>query len=57
MRHLASTKLQEMGFDDVERMAVTGHKSVGMNARYTHPSTEHLHTKFEAAQKAKTGAK
>jgi integrase len=49
LRHLASSRLQELGFDDVERMAITGHKSVGMNARYTHPTPEHLHAKFEAA--------
>jgi integrase len=49
LRHLASSRLQEMGFDDVERMAVVGHRSVGMNARYTHPTPEHLHAKFEAA--------
>ncbi len=51
LRHLASSKLQEMGFDDVERMAITGHRTVGMNARYTHPTPEHLHAKFEAAKK------
>lgn len=51
LRHLASSRLQELGFDDVERMAVTGHRSVGMNARYTHPTPEHLHAKFEAATK------
>jgi integrase len=53
LRHLASSKLQEMGFDDVERMAITGHKSVGMNARYTHPTPQHLHEKFDAAIKPK----
>ncbi len=53
LRHLASSRLQEMGFDDVERMAITGHRSVGMNARYTHPTPEHLHAKFDAAQKPK----
>ena len=52
LRHLASSRLQEMGFDDVERMAITGHKSVAMNARYTHPTPEHLHAKFTAATKA-----
>lgn len=52
LRHLASSRLQEMGFDDVERMAITGHKSVGMNARYTHPTPEHLHAKFDEAGKA-----
>ncbi len=57
LRHLASSKLQEMGFDDVERMAITGHKSVGMNARYTHPTPEHLHEKFNAAAKAAAPAK
>ncbi len=51
LRHLASSRLQELGFDDVERMAITGHRSVGMNARYTHPTPEHLHAKFEAAAK------
>lgn len=56
LRHLASSRLQELGFDDVERMAVTGHRSVGMNARYTHPTPEHLHAKFEAATK-QAGAK
>lgn len=50
LRHLASTRLQELGFDDVERMAITGHKSVVMNARYTHPAPEHLHAKFDAAK-------
>lgn len=54
LRHLASSRLQEMGFDDVERMAITGHKSVSMNARYTHPSAEHLHAKFEAATQPAT---
>lgn len=49
LRHLASSRLQELGFDDVERMAITGHKSVAMNARYTHPTPEHLHAKFEKA--------
>lgn len=51
LRHLASSRLQELGFDDVERMAITGHKSVGMNARYKHPTPEHLHEKFTAATK------
>ncbi len=50
LRHLASSRLQELGFDDVERMAITGHRSVGMNARYTHPTPEHLHAKFDAAK-------
>lgn len=49
LRHLASSRLQELGFDDVERMAILGHQSVQMNARYTHATPEHLHTKFEAA--------
>jgi integrase len=49
LRHLASSRLQELGFDDVERMAITGHRSVGMNARYTHPTPEHLHAKFDRA--------
>lgn len=49
LRHLASSRLQELGFDDVERMAITGHKSVAMNARYTHPTPEHLHAKFDEA--------
>lgn len=49
LRHLASSRLQELGFDDVERMAITGHRSTAMNARYTHPTPEHLHAKFEAA--------
>ena len=49
LRHLASSRLQELGFDDVERMAITGHRSVGMNARYTHPTPEHLHAKFDQA--------
>ena len=49
LRHLASSRLQELGFDDVERMAVLGHQSVQMNARYTHATPEHLHQKFEAA--------
>lgn len=51
LRHLASSRLQELGFDDVERMAITGHKSVAMNARYTHPTPEHLHAKFDGATK------
>jgi integrase len=49
LRHLASSRLQEMGFDESERMAVTGHKSAPMNRRYTHPSPEHLHGKFDKA--------
>jgi integrase len=49
LRHLASSKLQELGFDDVERMTILGHKSVAMNARYTHSTPEHLHAKFTAA--------
>lgn len=53
LRHLASSRLQELGFDDVERMAIVGHRSIGMNARYTHPTAEHLHAKFERAQKPK----
>lgn len=56
LRHLASSTLQELGFDDVERMAITGHRSVSMNARYTHPTPEHLHAKFDEATKAKGGA-
>jgi len=51
LRHLASSRLQELGFDDVERMQIIGHRSVGMNARYTHATTEHLHDKFDAARK------
>lgn len=57
LRHLASSRLQELGFDDVERMAITGHKTVGMNARYTHPTPEHLHAKFDAATKRPGRAK
>ena len=52
-RHYASTQLQRIGFDDVERMAITGHRSVAMNARYTHSSLEHLHEKFERATQQK----
>lgn len=51
LRHLASSRLQEMGFDESERMAITGHRSASMNQRYTHPSPEHLHGKFDAATK------
>lgn len=51
LRHLASSKLQELGFDESERMAITGHRSTAMNLRYTHPSPEHLHAKFDAATK------
>ena len=51
LRHLASSRLQELGFDESERMAVTGHKSAPMNRRYTHPTPEHLHGKFDAATK------
>lgn len=51
LRHLASSRLQELGFDDVERMSIVGHRSVGMNARYTHPTPEHLHAKFDEATK------
>lgn len=57
LRHLASSRLQELGFDDVERMAITGHKSVNMNARYTHPTPEHLHAKFEQATGAAEATK
>lgn len=57
LRHLASSRLQEMGFDDVERMSVTGHKSVAMNARYTHPTPEHLHAKFDEATNPATRRK
>lgn len=57
LRHLASSRLQEMGFDDSERMAITGHRSVAMNASYTHPTPEHLHAKFEAATKPATKAR
>ena len=52
LRHLASSRLQELGFDDVERMSIVGHRSVAMNARYTHPTPEHLHAKFDAAAKS-----
>jgi integrase len=57
LRHLASSRLQEAGFDEVERMTVTGHRSVAMSARYTHPSPEHLHAKFDAASKPKKARK
>ncbi|MBK9685427.1 MAG: tyrosine-type recombinase/integrase [Betaproteobacteria bacterium] len=49
LRHLASSRLQELGFDESERMAITGHRSATMNQRYTHPTPEHLHAKFTAA--------
>lgn len=52
LRHLASSRLQELGFDESERMAITGHRSATMNQRYTHPTPEHLHQKFEAATAA-----
>jgi integrase len=51
LRHMASSRLQELGFDDSERMAITGHRSVAMNASYTHPTPEHLHAKFDEATK------
>jgi integrase len=57
LRHGASSRLQELGFDEVERMAITGHRSVGMNQRYTHPTPEHLHAKFDAATKSKPSKK
>jgi integrase len=57
LRHYASTKLQQAGFDEVERMAITGHRSVAMNARYTHPTPEHLHAKFNAAAPKKRPTK
>lgn len=53
LRHLASSRLQELGFDDVERMAIVGHRSVAMNARYTHATMEHLHAKFDRAEESK----
>jgi integrase len=49
LRHLAATRLQELGFDESERMAITGHRNVGIHQRYVHPSPEHLHQKFEQA--------
>jgi integrase len=52
LRHLASSRLQELGFDESERMAITGHRSAAMNQSYTHPTPEHLHAKFDAARKA-----
>jgi integrase len=56
LRHLASSKLQELGFDESERMAITGHRSVAQNLAYTHPTPEHLHEKFDRATKAKETA-
>jgi integrase len=57
LRHYASTKLQQAGFDEVERMAITGHRSVAMNARYTHPTPEHLHAKYQQATAPRKRAK
>lgn len=55
LRHLASSRLQELGFDESERMAITGHRSAVMNQRYTHPTPEHLHQKFDKASKPAEG--
>lgn len=51
LRHGASSRLQELGFDESERMAITGHRSARQNQAYTHPSPEHLHAKYEQAVK------
>lgn len=53
MRHGASSRLQELGFDESERMAITGHRSARQNQAYTHPTPEHLHEKFDRATKTK----
>lgn len=49
LRRGAASRLQELGFDEIERMAITGHRSTEIHARYVQPTPEHLHAKFEAA--------
>jgi integrase len=48
LRHTAASALQERGFDEAERMAITGHRDSKVHARYVHPSLDHLHAKFDA---------
>jgi len=49
LRHEAASRLRELGFDDAERKAITGHRADAMLDRYTHVRPADLHAKFDAA--------
>jgi len=40
LRHTAISRMIAMGFDDHTVMAISGHQSVRMLERYTHPTNE-----------------
>lgn len=48
LRHEASSRLRDLGFEAVERQAILGHTTERMNARYTHVTVEALHSKHRA---------
>lgn len=51
LRHEASSRLQEAGFDVSQRMAILGHETERQNVRYTHPDLTVLHRKYDSAQR------
>lgn len=48
LRHEASSRLRDEGFDEIERMAVLGHTRPEQNASYTHVTLPALHAKSAA---------
>ena len=48
LRHEASSRLRDQGFDEIERMAVLGHSRPEQNAGYTHVTLEQLHLRADA---------
>lgn len=47
LRHEASSRLRDLGFEAIERQAILGHRTERMNARYTHVRVADLHRKYE----------
>ncbi|TDI33715.1 MAG: hypothetical protein E2P03_04715, partial [Acidobacteria bacterium] len=48
LRHTFTTRMLEAGVDIRTIMAVTGHKSLAMFQRYSHPTDSHLKSAVEA---------
>ncbi len=50
LRHEATSRLKEMGFDVDDRKAVTGHRSDKIHSRYVHVQMQDLHQRYDAAR-------
>ncbi|MCZ6599475.1 MAG: tyrosine-type recombinase/integrase, partial [Acidobacteria bacterium] len=56
-RHAFTTRMLEAGVDIRSIMAITGHKSVVMFQRYSHPTLSHLQKAVESLNASATRVK